>query len=135
MHKPSIRVVAGIIFNQENKFLIARKKTGTPNAGLWEFPGGKVEENENDFEALHREIKEELNISIANLNACFGYSYSYPEIDIDFRFFTCEQGDGIFRLKDHDAIQWVTFEEHTRYHFAPGDVPALSLLQTHLEKY
>jgi 8-oxo-dGTP diphosphatase len=122
---PLIKVVAAIIFNSENKFLMARKKEGKPLAGFWEFPGGKVEDGEDDLSALKREIKEELNVDLNAIQFGFEYRYQYPELTIDFVFFKAQIGQGEIKLVDHDAVIWMDVKETDQYLISPIDMDAL----------
>jgi 8-oxo-dGTP diphosphatase len=119
-----ITVVAAIIFNENGQFLIARKKKGKSLAGYWEFPGGKVEENEDTATALRREIFEEFEVEIEQLSLYYVYDYSYPETDIHFHIYTAVYLNLQPMIPvDHDLISWIRPEEIAQYTFAPGDIP------------
>jgi 8-oxo-dGTP diphosphatase len=120
-----IRVVAAIIFNSENQFLIARKKAGMPLAGFYEFPGGKVEDGEDDRSALIREIREELNIELKEISFSFDFSYSAQEKTIEFVFFKALIAGGEIRTMDHDHIVWTNIPEIEKYNLAPADREAI----------
>jgi len=122
---PSIRVVAAIIINTENQFLMARKKEGKPLAGYWEFPGGKVDGGEADITALKREIREELNVELKDIKFSFAYTYRYPDKEIDFVFFRAQIDIGKIRLTDHDDVVWIDMSEIYNYKIAPADREAL----------
>ncbi|MBK7966854.1 MAG: (deoxy)nucleoside triphosphate pyrophosphohydrolase [Bacteroidetes bacterium] len=104
---PTIRVVAAIVFNTENQFLMARKKEGKSLAGYWEFPGGKVDAEEDDLSALKREIKEELNVDLKEVQFVFKFTYQYPEKEIELVFFKAQIAQGEIRLIDHDGMAWI----------------------------
>lgn len=118
-----IKVVAALI-EKENKIFIAKRATGDTNVlGKWEFPGGKVEQNEDELSAIEREIKEELNIDIkANFfitnNIC-----EYPNKTIDLRLYNCTYCDGELNLNDHSEYKWVLKEELLDYDLADADIP------------
>lgn len=122
---PTIRVVAAIIFNTENQFLLARKKEGKPLAGYWEFPGGKVDAGEDDISALKREIREELNIELKDIQLSFEYTYRYPDKEIDFVIFRAQMDNGNIQLTDHDSTAWINMSEIEKYKIAPADREAL----------
>ncbi|MBK7682482.1 MAG: NUDIX domain-containing protein [Bacteroidetes bacterium] len=82
-----IKVVAAIIYNEENKFLMALKKAGKNLAGYWEFPGGKIEEEEDGLTAIAREIKEELNLELKDIHYLFEYQYQENDQTIEITFF------------------------------------------------
>ena len=117
-----IRVVAAII-HKDNKILIARRKQGTHLEFKWEYPGGKVEENEDEKDALKRELLEEFEIS-SEVNKYITESFhEYDKNKINLRAYSVKHLSGDFKLNDHDRIEWITIEELTKYDFAPADVP------------
>ena len=117
-----IRVVAAII-HKDNKILIARRKQGTHLEFKWEYPGGKVEENEDEKDALKRELLEEFEIS-SEINKYITESFhEYDNNKINLRAYSVKHLSGDFKLNDHDRIEWITIEELTKYDFAPADVP------------
>lgn len=124
----TIHVVAAILFRQDDRFLIARKRVGKPMAGLWEFPGGKLNEGETAEQALYREIAEELSLEITSCQLFCSYSYQKGERSLHFTFFTCRFREKEPILTDHDAIAWITADETGGYAIAPPDQQAVSLL-------
>ncbi len=118
-----ITVVAALIV-RNNKVLIAKRSTGDPNVfGKWEFPGGKVKENESEEHAIEREIKEEFEMDIkANMflikNIC-----EYPTKTIDLRLYECEYIAGEFKLHDHSEYKFVSRNEILKYDLCPADIP------------
>ena len=121
-----IKVVAAIL-EKENKILIAKKREGKPLAGLWEFPGGKIEEGETPEESLIRELMEEMNIKV-RVNEYVGesiYDYGDGKV-ISLKGFTAEIIEGDIKLTDHDEYKWVTLEEVCNYRIAPADIPLIS---------
>ncbi|MCK4258454.1 MAG: (deoxy)nucleoside triphosphate pyrophosphohydrolase [Halanaerobiales bacterium] len=121
-----IRVTAAII-SKDNKYLIARKKKGNL-AGLWEFPGGKIEPNETPEECLQREIKEEFDIDITVDSYLATSRYTYPHAEIELIGYHATYIDGELKPIDHDLIEWVTPEEMAEYNFAPADLPLVEAL-------
>ncbi len=118
-----IQVVAGIIYNSEyKKILIARKKSTFILGGLWEFPGGKVEENESYEIALKRELKEELNIEINSIHSFLSAQHISNGILIQLHSFQCSYQSGEITLKDHDQVKWVEKSELSSYNFSPADI-------------
>lgn len=117
-----IRVVAAII-HKDNKILIARRKQGTHLEFKWEYPGGKVEENEDEKDALKRELLEEFEIS-SEINKYITESFHENDKNkINLRAYSVKHLSGDFKLNDHDRIEWITIEELKKYDFAPADVP------------
>lgn len=118
-----IKVVAALIEN-DNKLLIAKRSTGDPNVlGKWEFPGGKVEENENEFQAIEREIKEEFELEIRAKKFLINNICKYPTKTVDLRLYSCDYISGSFNLHDHSEYKWVSKEDIMDYDLAPADIP------------
>ena len=124
---PRIRVVAGVLTRGES-FLIARRRRGKSLAGFWEFPGGKLEDNETPEQALVRELKEEFSIDVRVGDYIGQAEYDYEHISIELIAYRASIQTGDFQLTDHDAIEWVTLEEATGYKLAPADIPILRQL-------
>ena len=118
----TINVVAAIIYRNDEEFLIARKKPGISLAGLWEFPGGKIEANEDALTALTREIKEELNISIFNINPFINYTFQGEQMILEMQTFKCFSTENISRLTDHDRVEWIKARDINHYPLAPADL-------------
>ena len=122
-----INVVAAII-KKDNHFLIV-KRNRKKHLGLkWEFPGGKVQENETFEDALIREIKEELNIKISLQDKIAEEKYKDEKIDIVLHYFLCTQEGGTIKLNEHEDLAWVEKKYFDKYDFAEGDKNILALL-------
>ena len=120
-------VVAAIIV-KNNKFFIAQRNRNKHMGLCWEFPGGKVEKNENFEQALKREINEELNISIL-INKKIGVeNYQDNKINVKLHYYLCSHIDGEFILNEHEDSAWVAKNEFNKYNFAEGDKDIISLL-------
>lgn len=118
-----IKVVAALIEN-DNKVLLARRSTGDINVlGKWEFPGGKVEQAENEFDAIEREIKEEFELTIKAREFITNNVCEYPTKVVDLRLYKCDYVSGEFNLHDHSEYKWVDKEELLEYDLAPADIP------------
>jgi len=107
----SIHVVAAII-KKNNQYLIVQRNKNKHLGLKWEFPGGKVDENESFESALKREIQEELSI----------------EINIILHYYLCSQKNGTITLTEHENLAWVEKKDFEKYDFAEGDGNILSLL-------
>ena len=123
-----IDVTAAIICKDET-YLIARRSAGSHLAGLWEFPGGKLEEGENHAECLAREILEELELEITVGAHVFTSEYDYGEKEIRLHAYFAEVGGGNLELHSHAEIAWVTPAEFDNYEFAPADIPIIQRLK------
>ena len=118
-----ITVVAALI-KKDNKILIAKRSTGDQNVfGKWEFPGGKVEHNENEKAAIEREIFEEFELTIKAKEFITNNIYEYPNKSVDLRLYGCDYISGEFKLHDHSEISWVNVQELLNYDLAPADIP------------
>lgn len=118
-----IKVVAALIEN-DNKVLLARRSTGDVNVlGKWEFPGGKVEQDENEYDAIEREIKEEFELVIKAKEFLINNVCEYPTKVVDLRLYKCDYVSGEFNLHDHSEYKWVDKEELLEYDLAPADIP------------
>ena len=123
-----IKVVAALI-EKDNKVLIARRSTGDPNVlGKWEFPGGKVEQNEDELHAIEREIREEFELEIKAKKFLINNVCEYPSKTVDLRLYSCDYVKGKFKLHDHSEIAWVSKEDLLKYDLAPADIPLAKYL-------
>lgn len=117
-----INVVAGIIRNKDNKILIAQRNMKKSQGGLWEFPGGKIENNETMEEAIVREIKEELDMNIVFESYFDEKKYIYPEKEINLIALNCRIVGEKYNVLEHEKVEWITVEEFDNFEFAPADV-------------
>ena len=118
-----ITVVAALI-KKDGKYLIAKRSTGDPNVlGKWEFPGGKVKENESEEHAIEREIKEEFEMIIKADKYLINNICEYPTKTIDLRLYECEYLSGKFHLHDHSEYRFVNKEDILKYELCPADIP------------
>ncbi|MFD0716213.1 (deoxy)nucleoside triphosphate pyrophosphohydrolase [Paenibacillus sp. GCM10027626] len=123
-----IKVAAAVIENDLGQILIARRKKGKAQEGLWEFPGGKVEHEETVEECLRRELQEEMNIQIRPY-ASFGINdhyYGSTHIRLIARKATFLGGE--IGLADHDEYRWVYPRELGEYEFAQADIKFVEML-------
>ena len=124
--KPT-NVVAAII-KKGNYYLLAKRNKNKYMGLKWEFPGGKVEQNETFKEALCREILEELNVNIEIHNKVAEESYRDEEINITLHYYMCSLIDRKIVLSEHEAIEWVKKQDFLKYEFVPGDGDITSLI-------
>ena len=104
----SLDVVACILFKKK-KILISSRPLGKNYSGFWEFPGGKVERGENDFEALKREIYEELSVYIFKKDTVIfdSYDYKYPQYKLKLRFYACRKWKGTILPRENQSLKWI----------------------------
>ncbi|WP_025690168.1 (deoxy)nucleoside triphosphate pyrophosphohydrolase [Paenibacillus zanthoxyli] len=124
-----IQVAAAIIYNKEGKVLIARRREGKSQAGLWEFPGGKIEDGEDASACLRRELTEEMGIDIVPYEYFGVNEHSYGSgLHIRLIAWKAEYREGEIVLTDHDACRWENPGELERFIFAPADIPFVQKL-------
>ena len=116
----TIEVVAAIIKKQD-KIFITRRSYGE-FADMWEFPGGKIELGESREEPLIREVKEELELDINNLEYLTTVEYDYPNFHLTMHCFICEICGGELVLNAHNDAKWVSLEELSTQKWVPADV-------------
>ena len=127
-----IKVVAALI-EKDGKYLIARRSTGDENVlGKWEFPGGKVQENETEEHAIEREIKEEFELNIKAIRFVTNSIYEYPGKTIDLRLYECKYLSGEFHLHDHSEYKFVKKEDIVKYDLCPADIPLAEYVKKEL---
>lgn len=121
-----IEVVAAII-KKEDKIFITRRSYGEFK-DMWEFPGGKIEAGESKEEALIREIKEELELDINNLEYLATVDYDYPNFHLTMHCFICEICGGSLNLNAHNDVKWALLEELPLQAWVPADVKVVEKL-------
>ncbi|NLM45495.1 MAG: (deoxy)nucleoside triphosphate pyrophosphohydrolase [Firmicutes bacterium] len=123
-----IDVVAAVIENEEGKVLVAKRKPGMKLAGYWEFPGGKVKENEAPEEGLRRELREEMNVEIEVGEYIGENVHRYGDFTIRLLAYRARIAWGKIELTDHDEYRWLEAGELVKIKMAPADVPLVQLL-------
>lgn len=116
----TIEVVAAVI-KKEDKFFITCRGYGE-FIDMWEFPGGKIESGENREEALHREIKEELELDIDKLEYLTTVDYDYSNFHLTMHCYVCEIAGGTLHLNAHNDVKWVTIDELDNERWVPADI-------------
>lgn len=123
-----IRVAAAIIHNEVGQILIARRRQGKSQAGLWEFPGGKIEQDESITDCLQRELQEEMGITILPYESFGVNEHNYGSVEIRLFAWKARYQGGVIDLVDHDEYQWVLPAELDQFTFAPADLPFVERL-------
>jgi 8-oxo-dGTP diphosphatase len=123
----TVRVVAGIAVSG-NKLFIARRSPDKSLAGMWEFPGGKVEKNETDEAALKREIQEEFGKEIIIGEHFHENNYTDAEKTIKLVSYFMAFHDFPKKSDSHDQLKWTKIEDLTKYEFCPADREVVSKL-------
>lgn len=125
--KKQIKVV-GAVIEKNGKILCAQRGQDKSLAGLWEFPGGKIEQNETPQQALEREIKEELLCKVSIKNKIITASYEYDFGIVELTTFFCELIKGEPKLTEHESIKWLPISELSTLEWAPADIPTIDAL-------
>ena len=127
----TVLVVACALVDVDGRVLIAKRPQGRPMAGLWEFPGGKVETGETPETAMIRELEEELGIKVKP--ACLApftfASHAYETFHLLMPLFICRKWDGEVRPREGQEITWVRAKRLGDYEMPPADVPLVAMLR------
>ena len=126
-----VLVVAAALVDPEGRVLIAQRPSGKKMAGLWEFPGGKVEAGERPEDALIRELSEELGIAVKEpCLAPFTFaSHTYADFHLLMPLFICRRWEGTPAAREHAALKWVRPRDLSLYPMPAADVPLIPMLR------
>ncbi len=123
-------VAAAALIDPDCRVLIAQRPQGKSLAGLWEFPGGKVEADERPEEALIRELHEELGISVEE--SCLApltfASFAYPDFHLLMPLYICRRWSGFVEARENQALKWVAPKNLRAYSMPPADAPLIPAL-------
>jgi len=127
-----VLVAACALIDTDGRVLIAERPAGRPMAGLWEFPGGKVEAGETPEATLIRELKEELGILVNE--ACLApltfASHAYPDFHLLMPLYVCRRWEGTVTAQEGQSLAWVRPNRLRDYPMPPADLPLISHLTT-----
>lgn len=126
-HAAIIRVVGAAIV-QNGRVLCAQRGPDKSLAGLWEFPGGKIEAHETPRQALHREIEEELRCEVEVAEEVCTSTYQYDFGTVELTTFICHLVNGTPHLTEHHAIRWMPPTGMPSLNWAPADIEAASII-------
>ena len=121
-------VVAALIWDGD-RFLACQRPANKARALLWEFVGGKVEAGETREEALIRECKEELDVTISVGDVFMEVTHKYPDLTVHLTLFNAKIAEGVPKELEHNEIQWLTVEEIDGFSFCPADEEILKELK------
>ena len=124
-------VVAAALVDPDGRVLIAQRPDGKSMAGLWEFPGGKVESGERPEQTLIRELREELAIAVNE--ACLApftfASHAYADFHLLMPLYVCRRWEGTVTPQENQAFKWVRPKELSAYPMPPADLPLIPMLR------
>ena len=123
----TIKVVAAIII--DNGKVFATQRGYGDFKGGWEFPGGKVEENETPQDALKREIMEELNVTVEVHELLHTVEYDYPKFHLSMDCFVCSIVSGDLVLREHDNAKWLTKDTLYSVDWLPADIELIPMIE------
>ena len=123
-----VEVVAALIWDG-NRFMACQRPAHKARGLLWEFVGGKVEPGESREQALIRECREELAVTVAVRDVFMEVEHVYPDMTVHLTLFNAAITEGVPQLLEHRDIRWITVEEIEQYEFCPADVDILSRLK------
>ena len=122
--------LACALLDQDGRVLIAQRPEGKALAGLWEFPGGKVEPGEQPEVTLIRELREELGITVKEpcLAPLTFASFAYPDFHLLMPLYVCRRWEGVVIAREHQALKWVRPNELRKFPMPPADEPLIPAL-------
>jgi 8-oxo-dGTP diphosphatase len=128
----TVLVAACALIDSDGRVLLAQRPEGKSMAGLWEFPGGKVEAGERPEQSLIRELKEELGIAVKEecLAPLTFASHLYPDFHLLMPLYVCRRWDGFVAPQEGQQLKWVKPNELRNYPMPPADEPLISHLTT-----
>lgn len=128
---PTVLVVAAALIDADGRVLIAQRPEGKALAGLWEFPGGKIEPGERPEQALIRELHEELGIDVnAACLAPFVFtSHAYESFHLLMPLYLLRRWSGTVQRREHAALKWVKPDQLRDYPMPPADEPLVAWLR------
>jgi 8-oxo-dGTP diphosphatase len=125
-----VLVAACALIDADGRVLLAQRPEGKPMAGLWEFPGGKIEPGERPEQTLIRELMEELGIAVKD--ACLApltfASHAYPDFHLLMPLYVCRRWEGTVTAREGQRLAWVRPNRLRAYDMPPADVPLVSHL-------
>jgi 8-oxo-dGTP diphosphatase len=132
--KPVVLVAAVVLIDADDRVLLAQRPEGKAMAGLWEFPGGKIEPGETPEAVLIRELREELGVDTeASCLAPLTFaSHAYPDFHLLMPLYVCRVWKGTPQRREHAALKWVPIPKLAKYPMPPADVPLVAMIRDYL---
>ena len=123
------RTVAAALIWEGERFMICQRPENKARGLLWEFVGGKTEPGESAEEALVRECKEELDVTVKPLDVFMELEHVYPDLTVELILFNAVITEGEVKMLEHNDIRWIKVSEIDDYEFCPADVAILKKLK------
>ncbi len=124
----TVNVVGAVIQNENGQILCAKRAGHLSLGGYWEFPGGKIEENESHEQALIREIREEMGVEIEVGELVADIYHEYPNVVVHLITYRAVLTSGVLSSTDHDELVWLDVKSLKDLEWAPADVPTVDEL-------
>ncbi len=121
-----LQVAAAVIKNSAGQVLISLRDKSLHQGGYWEFPGGKIETGESPVQALARELKEELDITVITATPLINVSYQYPDLAVQLHVYLVEDFSGVAKSCEGQPLLWVAAEELIHYSFPAANQPIIT---------
>ena len=128
MERKITEVVAALIWDGD-RFMACQRPENKARGLLWEFVGGKVEPGETKPEALIRECREELDITVAVGEEFMEVVHEYPDLTVRLSLYHCTIAAGVPKLLEHNDLRWITVDEIPDFAFCPADVEILERIR------
>jgi 8-oxo-dGTP diphosphatase len=125
-----IHVIAGALFDEQGRVLIAQRPPGKHMAGGWEFPGGKLEADEPPFVGLQRELREELGVEVHEAKPLIAYEHAYADRRVLLDLWIVSKFTGTPESLDKQALQWVTLDRLDTVGLLEADRPMIPALRS-----
>ncbi|WP_298941857.1 8-oxo-dGTP diphosphatase MutT [uncultured Psychromonas sp.] len=125
---PKQMISIAIVQNEHKKLLISRRQKGQHLAGKWEFPGGKVEQNEALEVAMLRELKEEVGLTATKYSLFDSLNFQYDDVDLSLHFYLVTEYEGQATSLEGQQIKWITAAELTQYDFPKANLTVINKL-------
>jgi A/G-specific adenine glycosylase len=119
---------------KNDKFLIQKRPTAGHLAGMWEFPGGKIKTNESAKQAVTRECREELDVSVKIIQKLKNVKHAYTHFKIELHIFICRLSSSTVRAQQNQPIRWIDLDEMSQYPFPAANYKFFKELEAALEK-
>ncbi len=125
MDKKTIKTVAGVIVNGEGEILCSMRDKGKYDyvSYKWEFPGGKIEQGENDYQTLSRELREELEIEVEITDFFYKVEHDYPDFHLTMSVYLCKLLSDKMVMNVHKDLKWLKPQELLKLDWAEADIP------------